>query len=269
MNPKLSIIIPCYNSEKTLEETLESVLVQDFQEWEAIIINDGSPGNAEEIAKKWINRDSRFKYLKKENGGLASARNLGIKKSIGDYILPLDSDNKIRKTFCKKAIEIFENKENVGVVYGDAKYFGEKTGLWKVGSFDINRLLYSNYIDACAVVRKKVYHSVGFYDDKLPYQGHEDWEFWLKMVSSKIIFFYLEEITFDYRVSEDSMINTFDKKMFNENYEYIRSKYRDLYIHGFNELFEKNKEYKSTIENISFYYVFKKVLKQVFKKFRI
>lgn len=80
MSTKLSIIIPCYNSESTLETTLKSVLNQEFQEWEAIMVNDGSPDNLEAIALKYVQKDTRFIYFKKENGGLGSARNYGIKK---------------------------------------------------------------------------------------------------------------------------------------------------------------------------------------------
>ena len=111
MNPILSIIIPCYNSQNTLEETLMSVLEQDFQNWEAILINDGSPDNLEDIALKWVEKDARFKYFKKENGGLGSARNYGINKAKGNYILPLDSDNTIGKSFAQRAITIFEENE--------------------------------------------------------------------------------------------------------------------------------------------------------------
>ena len=67
MKPLLSIVIPCYKSEFTLQETLESVVNQDFDSWEALIINDGSPDNLETIALKWVQKDTRFKYFKKEN----------------------------------------------------------------------------------------------------------------------------------------------------------------------------------------------------------
>ncbi|WP_052417932.1 glycosyltransferase family 2 protein [Jejuia pallidilutea] len=118
MKPILSIVIPCYNSESTLEGTLESVLHQDFQDWEAIIVNDGSPDNVETIALTWLEKDERFKYYKKQNGGLGSARNYGISKAKGEFILPLDSDNQVKEDYALKAISVFTEKRNVGVVYG-------------------------------------------------------------------------------------------------------------------------------------------------------
>lgn len=250
MSILLSIIIPCYNSQQTLEETLVSVMHQDFNSWEAIIVNDGSPDNLEAIALKYVEKDSRFKYFKKENGGLASARNFGIKQSKGEYILPLDSDNKIRPDFAQKAFQLFGENINIGVVYGDAMYFGEREGLWKVGDFDKHRMLNHNYIDACAIVKKEVFDSVGLYDEKLPHQGHEDWDFWLRGLANNTRFYYLEEITFDYRVTSNSMIRTFDKNMMEENIKYIKKKNCELYIAEYNSQINKINLCESEIKRI-------------------
>lgn len=265
MRAILSIIVPCHKSEDTLEETLYSVLEQEYQNWEVIIVNDGSPDNVEEIALKWLSRDSRFKYLKKTNGGLGTARNYGIQKSIGDYILPLDSDNKIEKHFTERAINLLENDKKIGVVYGDAMYFGEKEGTWKVGSFNKYKLLYSNYIDACAVIRRTVFKDLGYYDDKIPFQGNEDWEFWLRIISSKFTFFYLEKITFYYRVTSTSMIRSFNQDMFDKNKAYIKNKHSTLYIDGLTELYFENERYKSKILKASFYFRFKQLIKKLIK----
>ena len=93
--PLISVIVPCYNQAQYLDECLQSVLDQTYQNWECIIVNDGSPDNTEEVAQKWVAKDSRFQYLKKENGGLSSARNAGIEKSKGEWIQFLDCDDKI------------------------------------------------------------------------------------------------------------------------------------------------------------------------------
>lgn len=247
----LSIIVPCFNSEKTLADTLQSIVVQSFQNWEAIIINDGSPDNLENIALEFVKSDQRFKYFKKENGGLASARNFGIKKSKGNYILPLDSDNKIRPNFVETALRIFDQNTSLGVVYGDANYFGIEEGLWKVGPFDKYRLLKHNYIDACSLIKKEIFDNVGLYDQNLPHQGHEDWDLWLRIVASKHTFYYLEEVTFDYRVSNNSMIKGFNEKMLKENIKYIKLKHFDLYEDSFAELYNKYQNLKVKIENKS------------------
>jgi glycosyltransferase involved in cell wall biosynthesis len=234
----ISIIIPCYNSEHTLEDTLISVKDQNFEDWEAIIVNDGSPDNLEAIAIQWVQKDNRFKYYTKLNGGLGAARNFGISKANGKYILPLDSDNKVRPDYCKKAIEILEKDSSIGVVYGDAMYFGEKEGLWKVGEFSKYKMMQYNYIDACAIIRKTVFDSIGGYDTNLPYQGHEDWDLWLSIIQSAFKFYYLESVSFDYRVSSTSMIKTFNHDMMSENINYIKKKHIMLRVKLF--LFYRN-----------------------------
>ena len=233
----ISIIVPCYKSANTLAETLQSVLDQDYSCWEVLIINDGSPDDVEDIALKWTALDSRFKYFKKENEGLGTARNYGIKKSSGKYILPLDSDNKVKSSFLRKAIRILEANNNVGVVYGNAEYFGEQNGIWHVGDFKPLALLDGNYIDACAVFRKSVYNLTKGYDQNLPYQGHEDWDFWLQVLQTKFEFYYLDEITFDYRVTKTSMIRSFTIEMEKTNIDYIRNKNHKLYVAYYPKLY--------------------------------
>ncbi len=243
MNPILSIIIPCYNSESTLESTLESVIKQDFQDWEALIINDGSTDATEEIALRWINKDERFKYFAKPNEGLGKTRNYGIAKSKGSYILPLDSDNQLIKDFSQEAIAVFEKNQDIGVVYGDAEYFGEKTGLWKVADYDFKKMLANNYIDACAIFRKNVWVAVGGYDENMPYQGNEDWEFWIALGVLNVKFHHLNKITFKYFVSKDSMIRSYTVEMLLLNYDHISKKYRNQYQKFYRDVclsFEKN-----------------------------
>ena len=90
MNPLISVIVPCYNQAQYLDECLQSVLNQTYQNWECIIVNDGSPDNTHEIAESYCRKDARFKYFYKENGGLSSARNAGISISNGEFIQFLD-----------------------------------------------------------------------------------------------------------------------------------------------------------------------------------
>ncbi|RMB57434.1 glycosyltransferase [Dokdonia sinensis] len=229
MNPELSIIIPCYNSEKTLEKTLASVLNQNFQNWEAIIVNDGSTDNTEATANAWVAKDKRFKYFSKPNEGLGKTRNFGISKAVGNYILPLDSDNLVIKEFGQEAIDLLNSNSKIGVVHGNAEYFGEKSGVWGISEFNLDRMLISNFIDACAIYRKELWEKVGGYDERMPYQGHEDWEFWIALGVRNIKFHHLHQITFKYFVSSNSMIRTFTDEMLVANRDYIVKKYSKVY----------------------------------------
>lgn len=260
MSPKISIIIPCFNSEVTLDETLLSVLEQDFKDWEAIIVNDGSTDGTEKIALRYVDNDKRIKYFKKENGGLGSARNLGLKNASGKYVLPLDSDNLIEPGFIVNSIKILEKQQDIGVVYGDAKYFGDKNSVWKVGGFDKYKMLKHNYIDACAVIRSALFIEIGTYDENLPYQGHEDWDFWLRVISSRFDFFYLESISFKYRVSANSMIKSFNGDMMNQNIYYIKSKHVNLYE---NTLWDVKAKYDNLIKESK-----KSILSKLIKRFK-
>ena len=106
-NKIISVVIPCYNQAEFLPETLDSLIAQDYRDWEGIIVNDGSLDNTEEVALTYLKKDRRLKYIKKENGGLSSARNCGIEHASGEFILPLDSDDIIKPEYLSKAIEAF------------------------------------------------------------------------------------------------------------------------------------------------------------------
>jgi glycosyltransferase involved in cell wall biosynthesis len=237
MSIKLSVIIPCYNSEATLEATLESVMDQVFDAWEIIIVNDGSNDNTEDIALRWTFLDKRIKYFSKSNEGLGKARNYGVERAIGIYILPLDSDNLVEKSFVKDAVKIFESNTNVGVVHGHAEYFGERNGLWEVEEYNFKKILVGNYIDACAIYRKKLWVKVGGYDENMPYQGNEDWEFWLALGVLNVKFHHLNKITFKYFVSNNSMIRSFNNEMIFMNHDYIFKKYSKQYEENYSNFY--------------------------------
>ena len=144
MAPKISIIVPCYNQAQYLDECLQSVLDQTYQDWECIIVNDGSPDNTEEVAKKWVEKDRRFIYLLKENGGVSSARNFGIEKANGEWILPLDGDDKIAEKYLELAEKEFKNSPDI--VYCDAYFFGIDDSPFNLKKFSYQELLTNNII---------------------------------------------------------------------------------------------------------------------------
>lgn len=92
-NELISIIVPIYNVENYLRQCLDSIQNQTYQNFECLLINDGSPDNSADICKEYVAKDARFRYFEKENGGLSSARNFGIEHSTGAYITFVDSDD--------------------------------------------------------------------------------------------------------------------------------------------------------------------------------
>jgi glycosyltransferase involved in cell wall biosynthesis len=252
----VSIVVPCYNQAQYLDAALQSVFVQTYANWECIIVNDGSSDTTDEIALDWINKDQRFKYFSKQNEGLGKTRNYGIARSKGLYILPLDSDNQLVADFVEEAITVFEKYQDVGVVYGDAEYFGDKKGVWKVGEYELKRMLAANYIDACAVFRKILWDEVGGYDENIPFQGNEDWDFWIALGVLKVKFHHLNKITFRYFVSKKSMIKSFTSHMYQSNNEYVYRKYSDhcriYYAEVFRMYEKKEKEYQENLKSEKF-----------------
>ncbi len=108
--PEISIIVPVYKVEQYLQRCLDSILAQTFTDFEAILVDDGSPDSCGEICDKYAQNDSRIKVLHKENGGLSSARNAALDIATGKYVMFVDSDDWVEPDFCKSAYELVSNK---------------------------------------------------------------------------------------------------------------------------------------------------------------
>ena len=126
--PKVSIVIPCYNQGQYLDEAVNSVLNQTYQDFEIIIVNDGSRDDTELVALNLSKKDTRILYYYKNNGGLSSARNFGYEKSNGDYIQFLVSDYTIYPDKLKKQIDIFENDKTIDICYTNYILFDVENG---------------------------------------------------------------------------------------------------------------------------------------------
>ena len=208
-NPgKVSIVIPCYNHGGLLRETLESVeRVRNANLGEVIIVDDGSTdGETCRLFEEL--HDSAYTIFHQSNKGLAAARNSGIKLAKGEFILPLDSDNLLRSPYLVQAVDLLKKDSNVDVVYADLNYFGDKTGGLSPPDFDLPLLLEGNFIDACALYRRTLWEEVGGYDEEMPWQGWEDWDFWMRAAFAGGGFAHLKEIGLDYRCRNGSMIST-------------------------------------------------------------
>ena len=116
MNPKVSIIIPIYNTAKYLPKCLDSILDQTYQNLEVILIDDGSTDNSGKIADDYAKKDQRIKIIHQKNAGQSSARNRGLKNATGNYISFVDSDDTITKTFIEKLL--FKNRDTALSVCG-------------------------------------------------------------------------------------------------------------------------------------------------------
>jgi cellulose synthase/poly-beta-1,6-N-acetylglucosamine synthase-like glycosyltransferase len=212
MKDLISIIVPCYNQAQYLDECLQSVYSQTCEDWECIIINDGSPDNTQDVANKWVVKDSRFRYYEIENSGVSSARNFGINQATGNWILPLDGDDKIGNNYLLLAKKEMQN--NSTIIYCKAQYFGEKTGEFALEHFTKYELLYSNKIFCTAFFKKEFWENLQGYDETMK-DGYEDWEFWIRIIFNKnfkIKIKKLNYVGFFYRIKKVSR-NTVAKKI--------------------------------------------------------
>ncbi|MFN8438137.1 MAG: glycosyltransferase family A protein [Cytophagales bacterium] len=207
--PLLSIIIPCYNHGKYIEQCVNSIFtLPNISEIEIILINDGSTDGGFTKSKLEKLSHPSLTVIHQENQGLGKTRNNAIKIASGKYILPLDADNYLDKQFIIKGLNVLENNTTVDIVYPDRMYVYENGKTEKIisGNFDPNKLILGNFIDACAIYSKKVWETIGGYDENMPIMGYEDWDFWIRSIKSNFKFHYLKNTYFYYRFLESSML---------------------------------------------------------------
>lgn len=229
MEKLVSIIVPCYNQAQYLNESLESVLEQAYSNWECIIVNDGSTDNTKDISQKWLEKDKRFKYIFQENEGLSSARNLGIKNSVGNIILPLDADDKISKTYILLAVNAFEKDNTIKLVYCKAEKFGDEEGKWDLPAFSLFNLSRNNLIFCSAFFKKEDWKAVGGYDTEMKF-GWEDWEFWIAILKNGGNVRCLKEVGFYYRIRKNSMLRSIGNEREINNFNYLSVKHADFFV---------------------------------------
>lgn len=140
MIPKISVIVPIYNSETTLRKCLDSIKNQTFTDFEVLMINDGSTDSSEDICNEYVNKDQRFKYYKKVNGGKASAVNLGYEKTTGKFISIIDSDDFISHKLYNITYEL-ANIHNVDIVNYSYNYIKDGKKVKNELPFPKNRVI--------------------------------------------------------------------------------------------------------------------------------
>lgn len=194
--PKVSVIIPCFNQGKYVQESVQSVLKQTFTDFEIIIVDDGS---TDQVTRQVLNNLNypKIKIIHQANGGVSVARNRAIRNAIGEFILPLDADDKLSPTFIEKACAVLEAHPNIGVVYSDVEYFGDRSGPFKLGKFSIERMLVCNCIPISSMFRKSDWEKAGGFDEEMKYL--EDYAFWISLLELGLEVYKIPEPLFLYR----------------------------------------------------------------------
>jgi len=208
--PKVSVIIPCYNHGEYLDEAVESVLAQTFRDVEIIITNDGSTDEKTIYKLENYNRPNT-RVIHTSNQGLSMARNNGIREACGEFILPLDADDKVASTYLEKAVAILDSRPKTGIVYCLADCFGAQQGRWPIPDYSSRGMLLTNLIFCCSLFRKSSWEQTGGYNPNMS-KGWEDWDFWLSLIELGCDVHRIPETLFFYRVAPESMVRSMDRR---------------------------------------------------------
>lgn len=237
--PLVSVVIPCYNDGQYLTDSVGSILEQTFQDYEILIVNDGSTDPA---TMQILNSFShpKIKVLHKANGHLSSARNHGVKNASGEIIVTLDADDKYEKGFIKKGVELLEKNPNYGAVTCYLKSFGLKKYKWKPLGGDVTNFLYRQESCASAMFRKICWEKIGGYDEQMK-SGYEDWEFWIRLTAAGWAVAVIDEYLLNYRVTDKSMLLTQSEPNREKIIGYLMEKHKDLYWQNLKDAVVKRK----------------------------
>lgn len=229
---KVSVIMPCYNDGKYIMEAIDSIVKQTYQNWELIIVDDGSD---DEETKRIINeiQNPKIKVFHTEHLRPAGARNYGIQKAEGTYILPVDSDDRIHEEYMEKAVKMIESNPRIGVVYCKAELFGEKSGSWNLSDYSFKHMLLDNIVFVTALFYKSDWEKVGGFNTSMA-QGMEDYDFWLSILGLEREICQIPEVLFYYRIKPVSRTTNFQ-----DNCVQVQNTYQQIY-YNHKEFYQKH-----------------------------
>jgi len=224
--PLVSIIVPVYKNVHWLSETIDSILNQNYQNYEIIVVNDCSPEDVKSVLKKYTNNNIYY-HEHLSNKGPATARNTGISNSNGEYILPLDSDDVI---YGKDWLVDSINKIDESTIVTSKNYYCNElmvpTGeVWPNGNELWDNIIHKNVIMNSSMYPKSMWTKLGGYDENMP-GTYEDWEFWIRAYKAGYKLTRLTGRYLHYR-RHGSNISTVHPKHHRMLCEYIFNKHQD------------------------------------------
>jgi glycosyltransferase EpsE len=209
MPAKVSIIMGIYNCEKTLGDTLASILKQTYENWELILCNDGSSDNTYEIAKEYAAKDERILVIcNPENAGLARSLNYCLEHAEGEYIMRHDGDDLMAADRIERQVDYMDS--NHCDVCGSGAFVFDDSGIWGL-RVPIERpkkncmVMGTPFIHPSVIIKKSVLISVGGYsDNEFTRQRLEDYDLWIKLFEKNYIFHNIDEPLIYLRIDKNS-----------------------------------------------------------------
>lgn len=224
----VSIITPCYNGSKYVAETINSVLSQSYNNWEMIIVDDGSKDNSAEIIKSFCEKDSRIRLIQQPNGGSANARNHGIREAEGQYIALLDSDDVWESNFLEEQIK-FLKENKCYLVYSSYKRIDENSQEIQKPticrpSVNYKQMTLTNHIGCLTGLYDCSKYGKVYLKEELK-SIRDDYAFWLDIVKLTGIAYGNQNVLARYRVMQSSTTGKKQKLIkaqFNFYYKYLK-----------------------------------------------
>ena len=228
----ISIIVPFYNMEKYLSRCIDSILNQDYQLYELIIINDGSTDNSDKICQEYIKKDSRIKYIKQENRGISESRNRGIKESSGKYISFIDSDDIVSPKYLSTLYEnLITNKVDISCCsfqkFSKECTFNEDNNIQVIDNVEgikklLNESLSSFLWDK--LIPRKLFSGISFKKDKI----FEDTDVMYKIFSKAKKIVITDAILYGYCQRNSSYVHSYKYDRITNYIEVIDERYNYL-----------------------------------------
>jgi len=190
----VSIVIPSFNYGRFLASAIESALGQTHEPIEVIVVDDGSSDDSCEVARRFP-----VTLITQANAGVAAARNHGASKARGEWLVFLDADDELEKTYVARCLLAVRNA-GPGVVYAytQMRYFGDRDGIHRSGPFSRRRILRGNLVNTSALVKRSAFEHAGGFSTEWRL-GHEDCEFWVRLYSLGYEGVFVEEPLLRYR----------------------------------------------------------------------
>jgi len=239
--PFFSVIIPVYNQGDFLGEAIDSIINQTFTDWEIVIVNDGSTDNTPQVMQEYADREKRIRCFHKENGGTASALNMGIKNAKGDWLSWCSSDDMFDLDKLELIYKASRMYPEIKFFYGHYYYYNDLTkertnpGLWQpipIKQFQVTKFFVGNYVHAISLgIHKSVINEVGLFDETL--RQAQDFDMWLR-ITAKYQSMYLNRRTCITRFHPGQDTNIFPEGMY---YDSARACLNFFNKHTFEEFY--------------------------------
>jgi glycosyltransferase involved in cell wall biosynthesis len=205
--PRVSVVIPCFNHGRYLDDAVRSAHAQTCSDLEVIVVDDGSTDRGTRDLLASYERP-RTTVLRIDHQGPSVARNAGIARARGTYILPLDADDWIAPDYARLAASVLEERPEVGIVYCEAEFVAHgRHRRWNLPPYSFPEVILSNRIFATAMFRKSDWSAVGGYNSNMT-EGWEDHDFWLSLIERGAQVHRIPRVLFYYRQSNGSRNTT-------------------------------------------------------------